>query len=54
MPREKIPYIHTIRGRMIEVDSAAKPPVLKVVRIRLGSDFSAAGASFSIKAALRS
>jgi len=29
-----------------KLDSAAKPPVLKVVRIRLGSDFSAGGTSF--------
>jgi hypothetical protein len=29
-----------------KVDSAAKPPVLKLVRIRLGSGFSRAGASF--------
>ena len=36
------------------VDSAANPPVLKSVRIRLGRDLSMAGASFVIKAALRS
>ena len=35
-------------------DSAANPPVLKSVRIRLGSEFSMAGASFLIKEALRS
>ena len=44
----------TAEGRILNTDSAAKPPVLKSVRIRLGSDFSAAGASFSITAALRS
>ncbi|MSO23353.1 MAG: hypothetical protein EXQ58_08900 [Acidobacteria bacterium] len=38
----------------LSFDSAAKPPVLKSVRIRLGSDLSMAGASFLIKASLRS
>jgi hypothetical protein len=41
-------------GHISLFDSAAKLLVLKVVRIPVGSDFSAGGASFSIKAALRS
>ena len=42
----KHPSLPTQQGQPMRVDSAAKPPVLKVVRIPVGSDFSAAGASF--------
>jgi hypothetical protein len=61
--QEALPKNPTLRRQVRDIeahlvnllfDSAAKLLVLKVVRIPVGSDFSAGGASFSIKAALRS